>query len=77
MVVNAHDTKRQLTEMNTLFHVDELKMQQAEEKARLQMEQARQQLISFIIIASIIVIALVIFIFIRMRSAKRLKIAQI
>ena len=74
--INAHDTKRQLTEMNTLFHVDELKMQQAEEKARLQMEQARQQLISFIIIASIIVIALVIFIYIRMRSAKRLKIAH-
>ena len=74
--INAHDTKRQLTEMNTLFHVDELKMQQAEEKARLEMEQARQQQLSIIIIASIIVIALSIFIYFRMRSAKRLKIAH-
>ena len=63
--INSHDTKRQLTEMNTLFHVDELKM-----------EQARQQQLGIIIIASIIVIALSIFIFFRMRSAKRLKIAH-
>ena len=74
--INTHDTKRQLTEMNTLFHVDELKMQQAEEKARLEMEQARQQLLSIIIIASIIVIGLSIFIYFRMRSAKRLRIAH-
>lgn len=74
--INAHDTKRQLTEMNTLFHVDELKMQQAEEKARLEMEQARQQQLSIIIIASIIVIGLSIFIYFRMRSAKRLRIAH-
>jgi len=67
--INAHDTKRQLTEMNTLFRVDELKMQQAEEKAR-------QQLLSFIIIAVIIVVGLSIFIYFRMRSAKRLKIAH-
>ena len=67
--INTHDTKRQLTEMNTLFHVDELKMQQAE-------EQARQRQLSIIIIASIIVVALSIFIFFRMRSAKRLKIAH-
>lgn len=74
--INAHDTKRQLTEMNTLFHVDELKMQQAKEKARLEMEQARQQQLSIIIIATIIVVALSIFIYFRMRSAKRLKIAH-
>ena len=67
--INTHDTKRQLTEMNTLFHVDELKMQQAEEKAR-------QQRIGIILIASIIVVALVIFIYFRMRSAKRLKTAH-
>ena len=67
--INTHDTKRQLTEMNTLFHVDELKMQQAEEKAR-------QQRTGIIIIASIIVIALSIFTYFRMRSAKRLKIAH-
>jgi serine phosphatase RsbU (regulator of sigma subunit) len=63
--INSHDTKRQLTEMNTLFHVDELKM-----------EQARQQQLGIIIIASIIVIALSIFLYFRMRSAKRLKIAH-
>ena len=74
--INVHDTKRQLTEMNTLFHVDELKMQQAEEKARLEMKQAKQRQLSIIIIALIIVIALSIFIYFRLRSAKRLKIAH-
>ena len=74
--INTHDTKRQLTEMNTLFHVDELKMQQAEEKARLEMEQARQQQLGIIIIATIIVLALAIFLYFRMRSAKRLKVAH-
>ena len=74
--INTHDTKRQLTEMNTLFHVDELKMQQAEEQARLQMEKAQQQKLGIIIIASIIVLSLAIFIYFRMRSAKRLKIAH-
>lgn len=67
--INVHDTKRQLTEMSTLFHVDDLKMKQAEEQARL-----RQ--ISIIIIALIIFIALSIFIYFRLRSAKRLKIAH-
>ena len=63
--INTHDTKRQLTEMNTLFHVDELKMQQAQAQARYT-----------IIISAIIVVALIIFIYFRMRSAKRLKIAH-
>ena len=74
--INTHDTKRQLTEMNTLFHVDELKMQQAEEKARLEMEQAQQRQLGIIIIASIIVLSLAIFLFFRIRSAKRLKVAH-
>ena len=74
--INVHDTKRQLTEMNTLFHVDELKMQQAEEKARLEMKQAQQRQYSIIIIALIIVVALSIFIYFRLRSAKRLRIAH-
>ena len=38
--INVHDTKRQLTEMNTLLHVDELKAKQAQEQARLEMEKA-------------------------------------
>ena len=67
--INAHETKRQLTEMNTLFRVDDLKMQQAEERAR-------QQKLSIIIIATIIVLALSIFIYFRLRSARRLKIAH-
>jgi serine phosphatase RsbU (regulator of sigma subunit) len=74
--INVHDTKRQLTEMNTLFHVDELKMQQAEEKARLEMKQARQRQLGIIIISLIIFVALSIFIYFRLRSAKRLKIAH-
>ena len=74
--INTHDTKRQLTEMNTIFHVDELKMQQAEEKARLEMEQAQQRQLGIILIASIIVLSLAIFLYFRMRSAKRLKVAH-
>ena len=67
--INAHETKRQITEMNTICHVDDLKMQQAEERAR-------QRIISIIIIATIIVLALSIFIYFRLRSARRLKVAH-
>ena len=67
--VNSHDAKRQLAEMNTIFHVDELKMKQAA-------EQARQERRSIIAIASIIVIALTVFSYFRYRSSKRLKIAH-
>ena len=67
--VNVNDTKNKLAEMSTKFHVDELKLQQAEERAR-------QQRLSIIIIATIIVLALSIFIYFRLRSARRLKIAH-
>ncbi len=67
--VNTNDTKNKLAEMSTKFHVDELKMKQAEERAR-------QQRQSIIIIATIIVLALSIFIYFRLRSARRLKIAH-
>lgn len=67
--VNANDTKNKLAEMSTKFHVDELKLQQAEERAR-------QQRLSIITIATIIVLALSIFIYFRLRSARRLKIAH-
>lgn len=70
--MNIKDTKRQLAEMNARFNVDELEMKQA----RLKMEQAQQQRLGIIIIASIIVTSLVIFIYFRLRSAKRLKIAH-
>ncbi len=78
--VNRHDSKRKLAEMNTIFKVDELKMKQAEEQARMKMEQARlrmeqaeQQIRSIVIIASIIVLALVAFIYFRHKAAKRLE----
>ena len=67
--VNTNDTKNKLAEMSTKFHVDDLKMQQAEERAR-------QQRLSIIIIATIIVLALSIFIYFRLRSARRLKVAH-
>ena len=67
--VNTNDTKNKLAEMSTKFHVDELKMKQAEERAS-------QQRLSIIIIATIIVLALSIFIYFRLRSARRLKIAH-
>jgi serine phosphatase RsbU (regulator of sigma subunit) len=63
--VNSHDVKRQLAEMNTIFKVDELKMQQA-----------REQMRSIVIIASLIVLGLVVFIYFRQRAAKRLKVAH-
>ena len=67
--VNTNDTKNKLAEMSTKFHVDELKMKQAEERAS-------QQRLSIITIATIIVLALSIFIYFRLRSARRLKIAH-
>lgn len=70
--MNIKDTKRQLAEMNARFNVDELEMKQA----RMKMEQAQQQRLGIIIIASIVVVSLVIFIYFRLRSAKRLKIAH-
>ena len=64
--INTHDTKRQLTEMNTLFGLGELEKKHAQAMTR-----------NAIIIASIIVLSLVIFIFFRLRSAKRLKVAHL
>ena len=67
--VNGFETRKALAEMNTILHVDEIKMQ--EERQR-----AQQQKLGILIIASIIVLALAIFIYFRMRAAKRLKIAH-
>ena len=63
--VNAQDTKQQLNEMNTLFKVDELKM-----------EQERAQFRNTLIIVGLIVLALVIFSIFRYIAAKRLKVAH-
>ena len=60
--INRADTKSQLTEMNTIFQVDDLKMKQERAQFRLMM-----------IIVGIIVLALAVFTFFRIRSARRLK----
>jgi serine phosphatase RsbU (regulator of sigma subunit)/anti-sigma regulatory factor (Ser/Thr protein kinase) len=64
--VNGFEMKKQLAEMNTMLHVDEIKMKQAD-----------QQKLGIIIIATIIVLSLAIFLFFRIRSAKKLKKAHV
>lgn len=60
--VSGVETRNQLNEMNTLFQVDEIKM-----------EQARAQFRNTLIIIGLIVAALVIFLIYRMIAARRLK----
>ena len=60
--INISDTKRQLAEMNTKYALDEERMKHAEEQMR-----------SIITIAVIIVLSLAIFLYFRIRSARRLK----
>ena len=60
--VNTSDTRRQLAEMNTKYSLDEERMKRAEEQLR-----------SIITIATIIVLSLAIFLYFRIRSARRLK----
>ena len=63
--VNVQDTKQQLNELNTLFKVDELKM-----------EQERAQFRNTLIIVALIILALIIFSIFRYIAAKRLKVAH-
>ena len=74
--INARDIKNQLTEMNTLFQVDELKMAQERETAQLKMKQQRTMYVGVIAIASIVMLAMLIFLVFRIKAAKRLKIAH-
>ena len=60
--INISDTKRQLAEMNTKYSLDEERMKRQEE-----------QMHSIIAIATIIVLSLAIFLYFRIRSARRLK----
>jgi len=60
--INISDTKRQLAEMNTKYALDEERMKRAEEQMR-----------SIITIATIVVLSLAIFLYFRIRSARRLK----
>jgi len=59
---NAADTKSQLTELNTIFQVSDLEMENERNRFRF-----------IIIVASVIVVSLAIFLFFRIRSARRLK----
>ena len=63
--INSHDAKSKLAEMNTKFDLGDM---------RLKQERARAMYA--IAIASIIVLSLVIFLFFRIRSARRLKVAH-
>ncbi len=60
--ISSADTKNQLNELNTMFHVDELKM-----------EQERTQFRNTLIIVGIILLAMIIFIVFRIIAARRLK----
>ena len=60
--ISSADTKNQLNELNTMFHVDELKM-----------EQERTQFRTTLIIVGIVLLALVIFVVFRIIAARRLK----
>ena len=60
--ISGANTKNQLNELNTIFHVDELKM-----------EQERTQFRNTLYIIGIILLALVIFIVFRVIAARRLK----
>lgn len=63
--INTHETKRQLTEMNTRYHVNELKVKQQQDQIKI-----------ILIGASIIMLVLLGFILYRNRAAKRLKTAH-
>ena len=60
--ISSANTKNQLNEMNTMFHVDELKM-----------EQERTQFRNMLIIAGIVLLAMVVFIVFRIIAQRRLK----
>ena len=60
--ISSADTKSQLNEMNTMFQVDELKM-----------EQERAQFRNMLIIGGIVLLALVVFTIFRIIAARRLK----
>lgn len=60
--ISGANTKNQLNELNTMFHVDELKM-----------EQERTQFRNTLLIVGIVLLALLIFIVFRVIAARRLK----
>ena len=67
--ISGAETRNQLNEMNTLFHVDELQREQE----HMRMEQERAQFRSMLLIVGIILVGLAVFTVFRLRAAKRLK----
>ena len=67
--LNAEETQGQLNEMNTIFQVGEKEL----ENQRLQMEKDRDFFRFIYIVGSVILLSLAIFLFFRIRSARRLK----
>ena len=74
--INQHDIRKQLNEMNTLFHVNEIEQEKQRKVNEVKMQQQREQYYFVIIVASVILIALVVFLVFRMKAAKRLKVAH-
>ena len=68
--INNYETKKSIAEMNAILKVDEIKMLEEHQRAN-------QQRLGIIIISTIIVLSLGIFLFFRIRSARRLKKAHI
>ncbi len=66
--LNQDETRQQLNELNKRFELDELKMQA--EREHMQSEQ--RQLYMLIAIAALVVIAIITYIFLQLRAARRL-----
>lgn len=67
--LNADKTRSQLNETNSIFQVQEKEM----ENERLQMAKERDQFRFIIIIATVVLLSLAVFMFFRIRSARKLK----
>ena len=70
--LNAQETRGQLVEMNSIFQVGEKEL----ENERLQRENERATFRFIIIVISVIIVSLAIFLFFRIRSARKLKVAH-
>ena len=65
--LNAQETKKQLNEMSTQFGLAELEKAQA----RLKMQQQEEQMRWMMAVAAIVVVSLAVFLFFRIRSARK------
>ena len=74
--INQHDIRKQLNEMNTLFHVNEIEQEKQRKVNEVKMQQQRAQYFFIIVVVSVVLIALIVFLVFRMKAAKRLKVAH-